>query len=158
MLPPHRSTSRCVSSFYNRLLSPEFRTLKVNTVVACVWWHCALLQHSFSQTLQTEGKKRLFLPTNAANLVAAGFLIPVFSLDLGFIAFCFCFFNFSQCVVCSSLAKSMKPPRFYLCNSPECVRCEFLSNHHFLSLIIVRFGLPNVISANIWGSFLQNNP
>lgn len=91
LLPPHRSTPRCVSSFYNRLLSPEFRTLKVNTVVGCVWWHCALLQHSFSQTLQTEDKKRLFLWTNTANLVAAGFLIPVFSLDLRFIVFCFVF-------------------------------------------------------------------
>lgn len=159
LLPPHRSTPRCVSLFYNILLSPEFCTLKVNTVVGCVWWHCALLQHNFSQTLQTEDKKKLF-QTNAANLVAAGFLIPVFSLDLRFIAFCFfVFFNFSQCVVCSSLAKSMKPYWFYLCISPECVWCEFLSNHHFfLSLIIVRSGLPNVISANIWGEFWQNSP
>lgn len=127
------SASRCVLSFYNSLLSPEFHALKVNSVVGCVWWHCALLRHSFRQTLQTEDKKRLFLQTNAANLVAAGFLIPVFSLDLGFIAFCFLgvFFHFSQCVVCSSLAKSMKPSWFCLRISPECVWCEFLSNRHF---------------------------
>lgn len=79
----------------------------------------AQLQSDPADWRQEETLLHLFI----TNLVAAGFLIPVFSLDLGFIAFCFC----------SSLAKSMKPSWFYLRISPERVWCEFLSNRPFFN-------------------------